>query len=218
MEILTHPIYDMYEFNSEGYYRMKGNTEWLKGSKNSKYLYCCVKKKGERQKTVAIYRLIWECFKGKIPEGYEIDHIDNNPENNNINNLQCITLSENRKRRNHEFLKDIGNNAHKSNNKNIKGINTTTNEQHIFKSKSQAGKFYGCSPALVYCICEGKNKAKTFGGNIKFEYTDDPVNKIIPDERIGKSKYTPEQKKEKQKQNMQKYLQKKRTQKNNDSI
>ena len=41
------------------------------------------------------HRLIWETFVGEIPTGYEIDHIDTNKENNNLDNLRCVTPKEN---------------------------------------------------------------------------------------------------------------------------
>ena len=41
------------------------------------------------------YRKIWETYNNKkIPEGYEIHHIDGNKNNNNLNNLKCITIEE----------------------------------------------------------------------------------------------------------------------------
>lgn len=42
-----------------------------------------------------IHRLLYLSFIGEIPKGYEIDHIDGNPRNNNIFNLQIITRREN---------------------------------------------------------------------------------------------------------------------------
>ena len=45
-----------------------------------------------------VSRLVWTAFKGPIPEGMIIDHIDCNTMNNNLENLQCITPSENTKR------------------------------------------------------------------------------------------------------------------------
>jgi len=39
------------------------------------------------------YRKIWENYHGKkIPEGYEIHHIDGNRNNNNIDNLLCVSI------------------------------------------------------------------------------------------------------------------------------
>lgn len=42
-----------------------------------------------------IHVLLYLAFKGNIPEGYEIDHIDGNPENNSLDNLACVTHVEN---------------------------------------------------------------------------------------------------------------------------
>ena len=46
-----------------------------------------------------VHRAVWEAFNGSIKEGYEIDHIDGNPENNALNNLQMITHKENIQKR-----------------------------------------------------------------------------------------------------------------------
>ena len=53
-------------------------------------------KVGQNLKSVHI--LVWESFNNqKIPEGYNIDHIDGNKGNNNLNNLRLSTHSENMK-------------------------------------------------------------------------------------------------------------------------
>lgn len=38
---------------------------------------------------------MWISFKGPIPEGYEINHIDHNKYNNCIDNLECISHRDN---------------------------------------------------------------------------------------------------------------------------
>lgn len=43
------------------------------------------------------HRIVWEMHNGKIPNGYEIDHIDHNRDNNNIKNLRCVHPSVNDK-------------------------------------------------------------------------------------------------------------------------
>lgn len=44
---------------------------------------------------VYIHRLLYETFIGPIPAGYEIDHIDTNPDNNCLENLKLVTHKEN---------------------------------------------------------------------------------------------------------------------------
>ena len=58
-----------------------------------------------------IHRLVWEHFKGEIPVKLQIDHIDGNPRNNKLTNLQLMTARENmqkynRKVRNY-LLRDV---------------------------------------------------------------------------------------------------------------
>ena len=50
-----------------------------------------------------VHRAVWEAFNGPIPEGCDIDHIDGNPKNNSLENLQAITHSENIKKRNIDY-------------------------------------------------------------------------------------------------------------------
>ena len=45
--------------------------------------------------SVMHYRKIWEMHHNKkIPEGYEIHHIDGNKNNNDIDNLKCVSIEE----------------------------------------------------------------------------------------------------------------------------
>lgn len=41
------------------------------------------------------HRIVWELFNGPIPEGKIIDHIDRDKANNRIENLRCVSQSEN---------------------------------------------------------------------------------------------------------------------------
>jgi uncharacterized CHY-type Zn-finger protein len=44
--------------------------------------------------TRKMHRDVWEFYNGEIPKGYHIHHIDGNPSNNEISNLQLIEASE----------------------------------------------------------------------------------------------------------------------------
>ena len=45
------------------------------------------------------HRIIWEMHNGPIPEGLVIDHINCNPSDNRIENLQLVTRHRNQQRR-----------------------------------------------------------------------------------------------------------------------
>lgn len=47
------------------------------------------------KKAVRIHRLVWIAKHGVIPEGYIVDHINNDKEDNRISNLQLLTSAEN---------------------------------------------------------------------------------------------------------------------------
>jgi len=44
---------------------------------------------------VAVHKLMWLTFIGKIPSDMTIDHMDGNSHNNHINNLQLLSLRDN---------------------------------------------------------------------------------------------------------------------------
>ena len=52
-----------------------------------------------RQTPIGLHNVIYAWYKGEVPLGYEVDHIDNDPFNNNIDNLQLLTRKENLQKR-----------------------------------------------------------------------------------------------------------------------
>jgi hypothetical protein len=48
---------------------------------------------------VYIHKLVFIHYHSCIPSDYEIDHINRNKDDNSIENLRCVTVSENRKNR-----------------------------------------------------------------------------------------------------------------------
>lgn len=54
-----------------------------------------------------IYRDVWQYYNGEIPDGYVIHHVDENPDNNAIENLQCMTQAEHRRLHNENLTRDF---------------------------------------------------------------------------------------------------------------
>lgn len=52
-------------------------------------------RKNKKRYNRYVHRLVWETFKGEIPKGFEINHIDHNKQNNNLQNLELVTRSQN---------------------------------------------------------------------------------------------------------------------------
>lgn len=50
--------------------------------------------KGFKAKSYYVHRLVWEAFRGPIPDGKEIHHKDGNRRNNSLSNLQLVTKKE----------------------------------------------------------------------------------------------------------------------------
>lgn len=50
-------------------------------------------------KPMILARAVWVLHGNTIPDNYVIDHIDNNPHNNCITNLRCVTVAENSRNR-----------------------------------------------------------------------------------------------------------------------
>lgn len=57
----------------------------LKFTRDDKTGYYRCSKTGER-----LHRYVWKYYHGEIPKGYQIHHIDENKDNNDISNLQLI--------------------------------------------------------------------------------------------------------------------------------
>lgn len=58
------------------------------------YLILCLSDGHRKYHKPRVHRIIYEMYKGKIPKGYIIHHIDGNKLNNNPNNLIAIPREE----------------------------------------------------------------------------------------------------------------------------
>lgn len=74
----------------KGFYKTYDNT--LKPLNADHRRYIIIRINGKNKKW---HRLVWEYFRGEIPKGIQVDHIDNNPLNNLISNLQLLSNKDN---------------------------------------------------------------------------------------------------------------------------
>ncbi len=115
--------FNQYEVSNFGNVRHKINKKNLSLTKNKKgYLRCkFYSKQTKKYKTISIHVLVADCFLNYKTNGslkLVIDHIDNDKNNNNFNNLQIISNRENcAKDKKNKTSKYIGVSYDKSRNK-----------------------------------------------------------------------------------------------------
>lgn len=51
--------------------------------------------KGNNQNVFSVHRLVYEAFNGQIPEGMQVNHIDEDKSNNSLENLNLMTPKQN---------------------------------------------------------------------------------------------------------------------------
>lgn len=103
----------LYEINSNG--TILRNVKSKKQSKikldfhhSKKGYYVTFVHIKDKFKRVMIHKVVAECWLGKKPKGYEIDHIDRNSHNNDYRNLRYVTKSEQMKNRDHTNISKTG--------------------------------------------------------------------------------------------------------------
>ena len=110
------------------------------------------------------HRFIYESHHGLIPDGYVVDHTDDNKLNNNIENLQIITQSQNLKK-NYIKKSRVA--------RPVRAICLNTGLINDFRSQKFAGKVLDVNMSSIKRVCENiQNTAtsKTTGYQYYFHY------------------------------------------------
>ena len=170
----VHPVYDLYAADEAGNVVNIVKKDYI-GHKNDGYMMCMVRKHEQTgHKGYYVHRFIYECFKGLIPDGKVIDHVNNIKDDNRLCNLQLVTSSENNKksakRRDYTFAA-----KNHQNKKCVKATNSDTNEVSYYNSMYAIYQHLGINAGIVKMVCEGINNCKTGiskkdNCHYKFEY------------------------------------------------
>lgn len=96
------PGYSNYEVSNWGrIFIVKNGTRIEKLPKpcsgREQYLSIQLWNQGQKKK-ICVHNLVAKVFLGEIPDGYVVDHINNNPSDNYVTNLQIVTVVENGKK------------------------------------------------------------------------------------------------------------------------
>lgn len=127
----------------------------------------------KKVKRVMIHRIVAECWYGPCPDGYEVDHRDRNPHNNDYRNLRYVTKSEQMKNRDHSSIAKKGTeNFEKARIERMKPVRIyNESETHTFISFADAarflGEYYSKDPESMRARLKG-HRAKIFDFNIDY--------------------------------------------------
>lgn len=100
------------------------SNQWLKEIKEYNGYYTVSLYKDKKMKKCLVHRLIAITFLGEVPEGMNVDHIDGNKANNELSNLQYLTVAQNTSKSNKG--KKLSLTTKMKISKNMKGKNTWT--------------------------------------------------------------------------------------------
>ena len=73
----------------------RNNIRILKPSRDGSGYYIVILYLNSVRKNVSVHRLLWTAFNGPIPEGLQINHLNENKADNRLENLSLCTAKEN---------------------------------------------------------------------------------------------------------------------------
>lgn len=95
-KIYSHPKYKNYSINIEtDLITNSNNSRTSKGTKNNRGTTDFIVYYDDKRYTISLHRFKYEAvYNELLPEDCEIDHCNQNPSDNTIDNLQCLTRAE----------------------------------------------------------------------------------------------------------------------------
>lgn len=127
------------------------------GKDKNGYLLVCLRKDG-KNKWHKMHRLVWETFNGPIPDGYEINHQNEDKADNRLSNLSITSHKENI---NWGTSKERAGKKHR---KTVLQYAIDGGFIHKWSSMSQAAKCLQIDVGQISACCNGKPHYNTAGG------------------------------------------------------
>lgn len=87
--------YDRWVTEDGKVYRQDKEGDLVEQKPHTVYGYLRIGVSKPKPMKIRVHRLVYETFKGPIPDGMEIDHFDTNKENNSLDNLILCSHKEN---------------------------------------------------------------------------------------------------------------------------
>lgn len=159
-EYYLHPVFQNYVASKTGEVINVKTNKILKPQLHSTG-YCVIRiydKSLPKPKTYYVHRFAYESIRGEIPEGFEIDHVNNCRTDNSVRNLQLLTNKKN-----------VG----KSLNKKIISKNVKTGEKKIYISIKSASLDLEISSSNISLVCNKfpkTSKSKKDGDFYTFKF------------------------------------------------
>ena len=157
-------MFSSYAANKNGVILSLKSEKILKMKKNrGGYLSFVISdKKLEKPKDYLQHRFVYEVFKGMIPRGIQVDHINEIKSDNRLKNLQLLTPQKN---------------SEKSNSKPIISINIETGKERRYISIKKASDELNIHAGNISSICCKRKSCKTAkskkdGKKYSFKYLD----------------------------------------------
>ena len=97
--IETHPQYEV--SNLGRIKKVNGKRRYNNGyvrkpTKNSRgYLHVCFSRYPKNPISFTVHHLVTSAFLGQCPDGFYVNHVDGNKQNNRVDNLEYVTPSQN---------------------------------------------------------------------------------------------------------------------------
>lgn len=182
--------FSKYEVHEDGTIFSKTRNRNLKCYTSKRgYNYVCLRCNGGYSDTFQLHRVIYYFFNGEIPEGMQVNHIDEDKSNNVLNNLNLLTPRDNSNygARNEKIsISRIGKTWSEESKNHLREVKTqlhvlqyglkTNKPIKIWLNAHEIERKLGYNRALIYWCCRGghfigdkwQNNTQAYGFGWKF--------------------------------------------------